>query len=105
MKLSKFLESLEGIELSTNAIVIAIVALCIVTILMMREFFTWMVKTKRVRQDVTNLAAHLNRIEAKIDSLRIESVNTEATRVQGPYFNFPLEIKSEPKNINPTDVL
>ncbi len=105
MKLSHLLESLEGIELSTNAIIVAVITLCIVTTLMMREFFTWMVKTKRVRQDVNSLALQLRRIEEKIDSLRIESVNTEATKASGPYFNFPLEIKSEPKNINPSDIL
>ncbi|OQW53448.1 MAG: hypothetical protein A4S09_07565 [Proteobacteria bacterium SG_bin7] len=105
MKLSNLLESLEGIELSTNAVIAALVALCIVTVLMLREFFTWMVKTKRVRQDINNIAFQLNRIEEKIDSLRIQSVNTEVTKVTGPYFNFPLEMKPEPKIVDPTDIL
>jgi hypothetical protein len=94
MKWTDLLEKLENIELSTNAIIIAVTALCVVTLLMAREFITWMVKTKRVRQDIHSLHVQLSRIEEKIDQLTMHRPATDKLTAE-PHFNLNFDIKPD----------
>ncbi len=93
MNLASLLESLEKVELSPTSIVIACVALVIVTLLMMREFLTWMVKTNRVRQDIHNLSVQIQSLEERLKVREIRS--PILTSHEEPNFHFPLETKGE----------
>ncbi len=98
MKLANLLETLENIELSSTSVIVAIIALIVVTILMLREFMTWMVKTNRVRQDIHDLSIQIQNLEERLKMQERPSTLIKSADGLPENFSFPLEIKSETTN-------
>lgn len=89
MDLNALLTKLESIELSTTTIVGAVIALLVVSLLMAREFMTWLTKNNLVRKELWYLQDRLNEIEAKISALENKpSAQKSTAEVQ---FDFPIE--------------